>query len=140
MVVSIFNIGTPDRKIISSFSRTKKELPARTVLLDCDLLPRSESSLGLLCQSCEALRIRDSDIGKDLTVELDAGLLQSVHESGVRHTVQTASSVDTCDPELSEIPLLVSSVSVCVIAGLKDLLVSNLEKLALLAEITLSLL
>ena len=98
----------------------------------------AESSLCLLYERSEACCIRDCDVRKYLTVKLDACLLESVHESGIAHVVETACSIDTNDPKLSEVSLLVSSVTVSIVAGLENLLVSYLEKLALVAPVTLS--
>ena len=97
----------------------------------------SESCLSLLYERCEACCIRDCDLGKNFTVELDAGLLKSVHEPGIAHVVETASGIDTNDPKPSEVSLLVSSVTVSIVAGLENLLISYLEKLALMAPVTL---
>ena len=85
--------------------------PLKTVLKKLS----AESSLCLLYKRRKACCICDRDIGKDLTIEFDAGLLKSVHEPGVAHIVETAGSVDTNDPKLPEISLLVSSVTVSIV-------------------------
>ena len=97
----------------------------------------SESCLSLLNERSKTCCICNCDIRKNLTVKLDACLLKAVHESGVAHVIKTACSVDTNDPESSELSLLISSVTVSIVTGLKYLLVSNLKELALMTPVTL---
>ena len=54
-----------------------------------------ESLLCLVAQSRECLRIADCDFAEHLSVEIDACDFETVHKSGITHTVDTCSSVDT---------------------------------------------
>ena len=52
-----------------------------TAFNNYSLIKKLQSSLCLLYECCEALRICDSDIGKNLSVELYTRLLKTIHES-----------------------------------------------------------
>ncbi len=81
-----------------------------------------QSGSGLLDDLCKRLGIVHGHIGKDLAIELDTGLFESVHECGVVHIVQTARRIDTDDPELSEFTFLLFSVAVSVYQASLNLL------------------
>ena len=68
-----------------------------------------------LSELCEALFISYSHISENLTVQINAGLLKTIHELAVGKTVQSCSCIDTSDPELTELTfsLLTTSVRRC---------------------------
>ena len=62
----------------------------------------------------ESLGVVQSEVGKDLAVDFDAGLRQLVDELAVVHAIFTNGSIDTDNPQAAEFALLVSSVAICV--------------------------
>ena len=97
-----------------------------------------KSSLSLLNDSSETSRVADSYLGKHLSVQVDACLVNAVHEAGVVDAVHLACSGDSCDPESSEISLLLLSADVSILTALHNSLLSHLKMLALRTEVALS--
>ena len=62
--------------------------------------------LGLFCQLGKAGGVLHGDVGQDLAVQLDAGLLQSVDELRVAGAVQLGGGGDADDPQRAELALL----------------------------------
>src|SRR5690606_24531697 len=65
-----------------------------------------------------------------LPVHLDAGLLEAVHEDGVRHVVLVGGRVDADDPEAPELTLLVLAIAVGIAPAALDTLLGRLPQLA----------
>jgi hypothetical protein len=53
----------------------------------------------------------DSEVSEDLAVDLDTLSVESTHQSRVRETLETSSSVDTLDPQSTEVTLLVLTIA-----------------------------
>ena len=53
----------------------------------------------------------DSEVSEDLAVDLDTLSVESTHQARVRETFETSSSVDTLDPEGTEVTLLVLTIA-----------------------------
>ena len=70
--------------------------------------------LHLLDDGLESLGVVEGEVGEDLAVDLDARLVQLVHEHAVGHVVLTHGGVDTDNPQAAEFALLVSSVAISV--------------------------
>ena len=85
-----------------------------------------ESLLGDGSQLVEGLDVLVSHLSQDLAVKLDTGNLQAVHELRVRDVVQASSSVDTSDPERTDLALLVAAITILILQGVLDLLFSML--------------
>ena len=96
--------------------------------------------LGDVCQRGERRCIVDSHIGEHLAVELDAGLLQTVHETGVRNAVDAGSRVDAGDPQTTDLALLVAAVALHALHRLHDLLLGVAIRTRLRSVVTASLL
>lgn len=64
--------------------------------------------------SLESGRVVESEVGKHLTVDFDAGFVNESHELGVRKTLHTGGGVDTLDPKSAEVALFVLTVAVCI--------------------------
>ena len=94
----------------------------------CKLL---QSLLGGLDQSVEAGGIVDGHLRQHLAVQLDAGLLQAVHEGGVVHTLSTNSVVDAGDPQVAELALLLLTADESVVTALHNGLLGHAEVLGL---------
>lgn len=56
--------------------------------------------------SLESGGVVDSEVSENLTVQVDTSLVQSTHELGVAHTLETGSGVDTLNPQCAEVALL----------------------------------
>ncbi len=53
----------------------------------------------------------DSEVSEDLAVDLDTLSVESTHQTRVRETLETSSSVDTLDPQSTEVTLLVLTIA-----------------------------
>ena len=72
------------------------------------------SSLSLSYDSLESFRMIHCKVGEHLTVDLDTSLVQCTHQLRIRHTLETSGSVDTLDPQGTEVALLILTVTVSV--------------------------
>ena len=68
--------------------------------------------LHLLHDSLESLGIVHSEVSEHLTVDLDTGLAELAHENRVAHSLQTSGSVDTLDPQGTEVTLLITAITI----------------------------
>lgn len=66
----------------------------------------------------KSICIVNSQFGKHFSVDLDTVLLESENQLTVLDVVLATASSDASDPKLSEISLLVASVSKCVLPRL----------------------
>src|SRR5215207_143435 len=69
---------------------------------------------GFLGKPSERLGVADGDVREHLAVELDACLLETMHELAVAHALLTGGGVDAHDPEPAEVTLLVAAVAIRV--------------------------
>ena len=53
----------------------------------------------------------DREVSEDLAVDLDTLSVESTHQARVRETLETSSSVDTLDPQSTEVTLLVLTIA-----------------------------
>src|SRR5215217_2700630 len=74
---------------------------------------------GELGKASEALRIAHGHVGEHLAVELDACLLEAVHELRVAEALEAGRRIDAHDPEPAEVPLAGPPVGVRVRIGLE---------------------
>src|SRR4051812_2821480 len=79
-------------------------------------------------------RITDGQFREDLPIDLDAGLLEPVHEDAVAHVVLMRRGVDAGDPEATEVALLVAAIAVCVPPAALDSLLRRSPQLAARAK------
>src|SRR5262249_27156552 len=80
---------------------------------------------GELHESANALGVVDGDVGEDLPVHVDLGLLQAIHQLRVAHALLPGGGVDPCDPEPAEIALAGAPVAVGVGIRAHQLLVGE---------------
>ena len=73
----------------------------------------------------------DGHLAEHLAVQVDASLLQAVHEGRVVDALRTNRVVDAGDPQVAELTLLHLAASEGVVAALHDLLFGHLKMLAL---------
>ena len=62
----------------------------------------------------ESLRIVHGEVGEHLAVDLDTCLVESTHELGIAHALETGSSIDTLNPQGAEVAFLVATVTICI--------------------------
>lgn len=53
----------------------------------------------------------DSEVSEDLAVDLDTLSVESTHQARVREPFETSSSIDTLNPEGTEVTLLVLTIA-----------------------------
>ena len=70
--------------------------------------------LHLIHDSLESLRIVYSEVSEHLTVDLNACLVESTHQSRVAHVLQTCSSINTLNPQRTEVALFVATVTISI--------------------------
>ena len=71
-------------------------------------------SLHLVNDSLESGGIVEREVGENLTVDLDTGLVDQAHELGIGEILETSSCIDTLDPEGAEIALFLLAVAIGV--------------------------
>src|SRR5690606_9555728 len=98
---------------------------------------RSLMLLGDADQLAKDFLVVHRQVGEDLPVHLDAGLLQPRDQSAVGEAVLPGGGVDPRDPKPPEIPLADAPVAVGVGERLHHLLIRGPEVLALAAPISL---
>ena len=85
----------------------------------------------------EGFRLADGEVGQDLAIEFDTGLLHPEHELGIGHAVLTHTGIDPLDPERAEIALLHPAIAVSVLQALLDPFLGNAENVVIPAPIAL---
>src|SRR5262249_40667763 len=75
-----------------------------------------------LDEAGEGRGVVDRHIGEDLGVHLDAPEAQALNEAVVRHAVRTSAGIDSRDPQLAEVALAVTAVTVRVLHRVQHLL------------------
>ena len=70
--------------------------------------------LHLRNDSLESLRVVHGKVGEHLTVDLDTSLGELTHQNRIAHTLLTSGSVDTLDPQGTEVALLSLTVAISV--------------------------
>src|SRR5438552_13677020 len=81
----------------------------------------------------------DRKIGKNLAVNLYAGLVKPVNKSAIGEAQFAGGRIDALDPQGAEIALLGAAVTVGILSGLFDGLHGNAENIFAAAEIALRL-
>src|SRR5512146_2062762 len=74
------------------------------------------------------------EVGENLPVDLDSGLLEPIHERVVVHVVLVGGRVDARDPEATEITLFVLAIAVGVLPTALDIFLGRLPQLAARAK------
>src|SRR5918998_4649362 len=69
---------------------------------------------GFLGKTSKGLGVAHGYVGQNLAVDLDAGLLEAVHELAVGESLLAGGGVDAHDPKAAEVALLVATVPVGV--------------------------
>ena len=64
----------------------------------------------------------DCHVGQDSTVNLNTSKAQALDKAVVGHSIEASCSVDSLDPQPTEITLVLTTVVVCVDQRVQDLL------------------
>src|SRR5574343_599096 len=99
----------------------------------------AELCLGLGGQCGKCRLIEDGQIGQDLAVDFDVGLLQTVHEGAVLHAQLTSCGIDTGKPQRTELTLALTTVTVLVLTGLHHRLLGDAIYVLATTAVTLGL-
>src|SRR5450631_3963522 len=78
----------------------------------------TEARFGLFDDLAERGLVEHREVGEDLAIHVDAGLLQARHELAVRDTRLAGARVDAGDPERAEFALPVAAVAIGVLPRL----------------------
>ena len=103
------------------------------------MLCKSRKSLFLLYlsyDSLECFRVVHSEVSQHLTVDFDTSLVQCTHQLRIRHTLETSGSVDTLDPQCTEVALLILTVAVSVGQTLLPSILGNGPNVLTSTEVT----
>jgi hypothetical protein len=73
--------------------------------------------LGLFDDAAKPSRVGDSQLGKDLAVDADLGLLHAVYQAAIGQSVVTGGSVYPGDPESPEITLANAAITKGIAKG-----------------------
>ena len=76
-----------------------------------------QSCFSFFNQGGESQLVVNGDIGQDLAIDLDGSLLQTVDQTAVGQAVLTGCSVDTRNPQLTELTLLLATVTVGILTS-----------------------
>lgn len=79
-----------------------------------------ETGLGLSDDGRKSFGIMHGKVGKDLTIDFDAGGIEAFDEAGVGQVFSTGRSADTLDPEATELAFPLLAVAVFVFMRLAN--------------------
>src|SRR4051812_2481651 len=79
------------------------------LIAECCLRQRG---LGLFGEGAKARSVMNGEIGKDLAVEFDTGLLESAHELAVAKAISVGTGADADDPERAVLALFLAASGV----------------------------
>lgn len=75
---------------------------------------RTTFLLYLLNDGLESVRVVDCEVSKNLTVDFNTILVESTHELAVAQVIETCSSIDTLNPQSTEVTLLITTVAISI--------------------------
>ena len=93
--------------------------------------------LGSLNDLRKGLRVRNGQLGQNLTIETHFGLFQAMYQATVGHAVVTGSGIDPRDPQGPEITLFDATVTKSVVKGAIDRFRCTAEQFAARATVPL---
>ncbi len=96
-----------------------------------------EPLFGPVRQRGEGLRTADGQVGQGFSVELDAGLLEAIHESRVGQFVLSGRGVDPRDPEATEGAFFLLPVPIGVLPTLLNGVLRRPVEILAAAEVSL---
>ena len=99
-----------------------------------DVRSGRRSALRPFHQSAEPCFVCGGDFGQHLSVQVDTGLLQTVHELAVRNARRPASSIDADNPQRTEFALLVFAANVAMTERAFDRFLGGAVQLALVEK------
>ncbi len=93
-------------------------------------------SLHFVNNSLESGGVVESQVGKHLAVDFDAGLVNESHELRVRKTLHTGGGIDSLNPKRTEVALFVLAVAVSVGETLFPSILGNGPHVTTATEVT----
>ena len=93
-------------------------------------LTGSAGSLGFFDQSFKRFHVFDRDVGEDLAVDFDIGLLQTGHQFAVSEIQHAAGRVDADRPQSSVLTLFLLAADVSMGIGFIDRIIYGTDPLA----------
>ena len=84
-------------------------------------------SLGFFHDSSKCRFFVYCQVGQYFTVNFNTGFLQTANKAAVRHAVDTRTSIDTLNPQRTELALAVAAVTVRILAGFDNSLFGYTE-------------
>lgn len=97
--------------------RTKSPPPFSNLIKNPQAL-LCQSALCLLNEHSKGRLVIYCNVSKDLTIDFHRSLLKTADKSAVRKTVLTSCSVDTHNPQLTELTLLLTTIAISILTGL----------------------
>ena len=94
--------------------------------------------LYLVNDGLESLRVVYSEVGKNLTVDFNTCLMQSTHQCRVAHIFQAGCSIDTLNPQRTEIAFLIAAITISVCETLLPSVLRNRPNILSCTIISLS--
>lgn len=98
-----------------------------------------QCSFGFLDNRSKGTLLVYSQVSQNLTVDFDVGLFQTSNKAAVGQTVDTGSSVDTCNPQSAELTLTLTTVTVRILTSFDDSLFGYTEHTAASTVVTFGL-
>src|SRR5690606_35686171 len=102
-------------------------LPADASAGDCRNEGLSQASLCFFDNRGKRRFFVHSQIGQNLTVDFDGRFLQTSDQTAVRHAINPSTSVDTSDPQSTELTLPLLALTIGILTSLDDRLLGNTE-------------
>src|SRR5256885_9151565 len=99
----------------------------------------AEFGLRLVCELRESGLVDHGQVREHLAIDFDRSLLQTVHESRVRHAVLAYSRVDARDPECAKLTFALLAVTVGILPRLHHRFLGDVEDVAATAAESLGL-
>jgi hypothetical protein len=88
----------------------------------------------------ETAGIIDSEVGEYFAIQLNSGLVESVHEPAIREAVRSGSRIDSRDPKRTKLTFANTSITVSILKRFLYIQTGCAQSLAARATITLRLL
>ena len=68
------------------------------------------------------------DVGQNLAIDFDLGLVQAVDQAAVGQFVQTGCSIDTRNPQCTKLTFTLATITIGILTCLGDSLVGSLKQ------------
>src|SRR5476651_1843740 len=117
-ILDVAAIASRAAEMICSSSLIKKKRGSCEPPCLLYVVSGTEARFGLFDDLAERGLVEHREVGEDLAIHVDDGLLQARHELAVRDTRLAGARVDASNPERAELALLVAAVAIGVLPRL----------------------